>query len=63
MAVVGADGEVALMATTPVRKPTPLWVTVRCPECGKKLCEAMPGSTVKKLCGRCKQERVVAVAA
>lgn len=39
------------------------WVTVRCPECGKVLCEATPGSTVKKLCDRCKEERVVSIAA
>lgn len=47
----------------PPQRPTPLWVTVRCPECGKVLCEATPGSTVKKLCDRCKEERVVSIAA
>ncbi len=45
------------------RRPLAQWVTVRCPECGKVLCEAMPGSTVKKLCDRCKAERVVSIAA
>lgn len=42
--------------------PAPKWVTIRCPECGKVLCEATPGSQVRKVCDRCKAERVIVVA-
>lgn len=51
------------MTTPPAKEPTPIWHKVRCPECGKVLCEVRPGSTIKKMCERCKQVRVVAVAA
>lgn len=44
----------------PLRK---LWVIVRCPDCGKVSCEAAPGSTVKFTCKKCKETKVVHVAA
>jgi hypothetical protein len=34
------------------------WVQVRCPACGKLLCEILPGSTVRVTCRRCKQQVV-----
>ena len=41
--------------TTPTPKPSPVaWVPVRCPECGKLLCEVVKGSTVKVKCKQCK---------
>jgi ribosomal protein S27E len=37
------------------RKPErATWVPVRCPECGKLLCEVSPGSVVKIRCKYCR---------
>lgn len=41
-----------------VIRKEPGWVIVRCPSCGKVLCEAQVGSVVRKRCDRCKQESV-----
>lgn len=38
------------------------WITVTCAECGKVLCQAQPGSRVKLVCRRCKQDVIVNVA-
>lgn len=43
-------------------KPEP-WVLVRCPQCGKAIIEAKPGSTLKTECRKCKTEVVLHVSA
>ena len=48
---------------SPVDTVRDLWKKVTCPECGKFICKATPGSTVQVLCNRCKTESVTAVAA
>ena len=50
-------------STTPTIMPRPNgWVTVRCADCGKVLCEAQRGSVVKVVCRKCKSEQVTQVA-
>ena len=54
---------VARTTPTVVMKPgPPAWIVVRCPQCGKAICEAKSGSTLKIVCKRCKAESVTNVA-
>jgi len=57
---------VARTRPTAVPRPKPekssAWVSVLCSNCGRKICEASPGSAVKIVCKRCKKEVVSQVA-
>lgn len=44
------------------RPNQPSWITVRCADCGKVLCEVRVGSTVKIRCRTCKAETVTTAA-
>ncbi len=39
----------------PSRSRPVVWIPVRCPECGKLLCEVTPGSIVKSRCKQCRK--------
>lgn len=57
---IDRDGKEACMELEDDPQPqhplirTANWVPVRCPECGKLLCEVSPGSTVKVKCRQCR---------
>ena len=40
---------------TPIRRPERIWHEVRCPHCGRYLCQLAPGSAMRTKCYKCKQ--------